>query len=151
MVDQHWFNVAQIITWGVVFVIAWIVKRAYSAGKWVSNIGEYHTKALGELRADVEEIKDDLSARCRNIEEGSQKRLKELERETYSRFDKAGVQMSNMATKVQQLPTELRRDFVLQAVYFVQQEETRDERNRIRIQIEQLWSAVRHERKNPGE
>lgn len=138
--DQHWFNVAQIVTWGVVFVIAWIIKRAYSAGKWVSSIGENHAKALKELRDEVEELKIKSEERC-----------EELERDVASRFDKAGVQMSNMATKVQQLPTELRRDFVLLAVHLVQMEETRDERNRIRLQIEQLWAAVRHERKTPRE
>ena len=63
-----------------------------------------------------------------------------------ARLDKAGAEMSRLASQIQGLPAVLRADFVSTEVAHQRLQETRDERDRIRTEITSIWEELRRQR-----
>ena len=111
-----WFSFILAVASLVSSVLTVIIYRGFQSGRWVQSRID-----------DIER----MGNRVANLE---------------GRMDRAGKQMSDIATDLQGLPEELRGIFLSRESFAQFAQQNADERAQLRREVERLWEAMRGSR-----
>ncbi len=118
----HWFDIFQVVQTVIMVVtviVVFIVRNSFKIG----SVTTAEARDIAEAKADIIGVNQ--------------------------RMDRAGREMSNLATKVQGLPVMWRSDCVTRELFDRADQENKKDRERMQRQIDLLWAAVYRSRLDP--
>ena len=134
VIGEWVLNVAKAVAMFAAFAIVWSLRNAFIAGwnvhKFINDYLQYkkdNDKEVAQLRTD---FKEDVA------------NLKELIKKNEQRLDRAGEEMSNIASDVQGMPERLRSDFVPRREVELQFAENKVDRELLRQEVNNIWKRI---------
>lgn len=131
---ESWLGVIKTVVMGAAVWIIWSVRHVFKFGLNTQKFLDEHE----QYRRDTNRRIDLLEQLVDSLRD-TNKYLESLD----DRMNRAGKHMSDMATQVQRLPAELRREFMGKELFAAHERENQVSMDHLQRQLDQLWGQAR--------